>query len=95
MWTVTTLDPGRGFTWKSGVPGMWVHANHSVMPLRGGSRAVLSLDYEGVISTLLGRLTRGITDRYLELEAAGLKYRSEQQSIQFGHSVHRHRKVGG
>ena len=74
---------------------MWVHANHSVTPLRGRTRAVLSLDYEGVIGKLLGRLTRGITDRYLELEAAGLKYRSEQQSIQFGHSAYLQRKVGG
>ena len=95
IWKVTALDPGRGFAWKSGAPGMWVHANHSVTPLRGRTRAVLSLDYEGVIGKLLGRLTRGITNRYLELEAAGLKYRSEQQSIQFDHSAYLHRKVGG
>jgi uncharacterized membrane protein len=80
MWKVTALDPGRSFTWKSGMPGMWVHAQHSVTPSGNGTRAVLSLRYEGVVGRLLGRLTRGITDRYLGLEAAGLKQRSEEHA---------------
>jgi uncharacterized protein YndB with AHSA1/START domain len=80
MWKVTALEPGRSFTWKSGAPAMWVHARHSVTASGTGTRAVLSLDYEGVFGKLLGRLTRGITNRYLDLEAAGLKHRSEQRA---------------
>jgi hypothetical protein len=38
---------------------------------------VLHLRYEGAVGTLLARLTRGITNRYLALEAAGLKRRAE------------------
>lgn len=80
MWKVTALDPGRSFTWKSGLPGMWVHAQHSIAPSGTGTHAVLSLRYEGAFGKLLGRLTRGITDRYLEFEAAGLKRRSEERA---------------
>jgi len=78
MWKVTELDAGRGFTWKSGLPGMWVYAHHSVVPIDGGGRATLSLRFDGVLGELLGRLTRSINDRYLGLEAAGLKRRSEE-----------------
>jgi hypothetical protein len=77
LWTVTALEPGRGFTWKSGLPGMWVHAHHTVEPIAGGTRATLRLVYEGALARLVGRLTRGITNRYLEYEASGLKTRSE------------------
>ena len=77
VWTVTALEPGRSFTWKSGAPGVWVYAHHSVEPVPGGTRATLMLHYEGVLARLIGRLTRGITNRYLTYEAEGLKRRSE------------------
>jgi len=41
------------------------------------SKATLSLRYEGLLGGLLARLTRGITNRYLAMEAKGLKARSE------------------
>ena len=78
LWTVTALDPGRRFTWKSGLPGLWVHAHHAADPIAGGTRVTLRLRYEGAIARLMGRLTRGITNRYLEYEANGLKRRSEE-----------------
>jgi uncharacterized membrane protein len=80
VWKVTAIDPGRSFTWKSGAPGMWVYGHHSVRPAAGGSRATLGLHYEGMLGQLLSRMTRGITERYLALEAAGLKRRSEDRS---------------
>lgn len=76
-WTVTALDPGRSFTWRSGLPGGWVYAHHAVEPLPEGARATLTLYYEGLLASAIGRLTRGITNRYLAMEAAGLKQRSE------------------
>jgi hypothetical protein len=88
MWQVVSLEPGRGFVWKSGLPGMWVYAHHSVEPIASGSegsggvttRATLRLHFAGFVSRLLGHLTRHINDRYLAMEAAGLKQRSEQAS---------------
>ena len=80
VWTITALDPGHSFTWRTGAPGMWVYARHSVSPSGHGTRAVLSLRYEGLIGKLLARLTRDITNRYLDLEASGLKRRSEEHA---------------
>ena len=77
VWTVTTLEPGRRFVWKSGMPGMWVYGDHSVEAIPSGTRATLKLSYDGLLARLMGRLTRGITNRYLEMEASGLKRRSE------------------
>ena len=59
---------------------MWVYGEHSVEPLGPGTRAMLRLTYEGVLARLMGRLTRGITNRYLGLEASGLKRRSEENA---------------
>src|SRR6185503_874596 len=73
LWKVTAIEPGKTFTWKSGAPGMWVYGSHSVDPIAGGTRATLRLHYEGLLGQLLARLTRGITNRYLEYEATGLK----------------------
>ena len=77
VWTVTTLEPGRRFVWKSGMPGMWVYGDHSVEETASGTRATLRLSYDGALARLMGRLTRGITNRYLDMEAAGLKKQSE------------------
>jgi len=46
-------------------------------PFVVGSRATLSVEYTGFLGPIMGRLTRGITERYLKLEAEGLKKRSE------------------
>jgi len=57
---------------------MWVYGHHAVEPVSGGTRAILSLRFEGMLGGLLARTTAGINDRYLALEAAGLKRRSEE-----------------
>jgi hypothetical protein len=80
MWTVTSVEPGRGFSWTSGAPGMRVHATHTIEPHPTGSRVTLALHYEGIAGRLLARLTRGITNRYLAMEARGLKAESETRA---------------
>ncbi len=80
VWTVTTLEPGRRFVWKSGMPGMWVYGDHSVERIADGTRATLRLSYDGLLARLMGRMTRGITTRYLDMEASGLKQRSEENA---------------
>ena len=77
FWRVTEWRPGESFTWVSRNPAVQVTARHAIEPIAGGSRVTLSLQYEGIFGALLARLTRGITERYVGLEAKGLKARSE------------------
>ncbi len=77
VWKVAEVNAGRNFIWTSGLPGAWVTANHSVTAIPGGTRATLSLHYDGWLGNLIARWTTGLTNRYLRLEADGLKARSE------------------
>lgn len=79
-WTVTDVSE-RSFTWVSRAPGMVVTARHSVTPIGTGSRATLSLNFAGIFGPFFGRLTRDINNRYLAMEAAGLKRRSEESQM--------------
>jgi hypothetical protein len=76
-WEVTTLSEGKGFTWITRSPGLTVTAQHWVEPIAVGSRATLSIEFGGVFGPLVARLTSGLNNRYLGLEASGLKRRSE------------------
>jgi hypothetical protein len=77
LWRVTELEEGRFFTWVTKAPGVSVFARHSVEAKELGARATLSLQFRGLLGPLVGRLTRHLNNRYLGLEAAGLKRRSE------------------
>ncbi len=82
-WRLTELDEGRSFTWVNRGPGVLVTARHGVVPgsSTGGDRdksqATLSLEFAGILGPLVARLTRNLNERYLALEAKGLKQRSE------------------
>lgn len=77
-WTVTELAPGRGFTWESRGPGVLAVARHTVDPIDDGrTRVRLSVSQSGLIGGPVGLLYRRLTDRYLAMEAAGLKARAE------------------
>jgi hypothetical protein len=75
-WRIVELAEGRRFTWVTGGPGVRAVAEHSVEPIDRGSRVTLSVRFEGVLATVVARLTRDLNRRYLELEAAGLRERS-------------------
>ena len=80
VWQITSLENGSAFTWVTRSPGVSVTAHHSVEATTDGSRATLSLRFGGLLGPLVGWLTRRLNDRYLGLEAAGLKRRSEDQA---------------
>jgi hypothetical protein len=79
VWEVVELDPGRSFTWVTRSPGVAVVARHQVEPLGSGTRATLSLRFNGLLGGLVGALTRRLNEKYLSLEAAGLRARSESR----------------
>lgn len=77
LWQIVELEEGRGFTWVTRSPGVTVRARHGVEPDGTGTRATLSLRFEGLFGGFVGRITRDLNLRYLDLEANGLKARSE------------------
>ena len=78
-YTVTALDPGSAFTWEQRQPGSVVTAHHRVSPLPGGdSRVELGVVMSGALGGVMGRVYRKLTERYLAMEAAGLKSRAEE-----------------
>ena len=78
-WTVSALEAGRGFRIMSRSPGATVVANHWAEPLGDGerSRVTLSVTFSGWLGQIIARTMRGLNERYLAQEAAGLKQRSE------------------
>jgi uncharacterized membrane protein len=74
-WRVTELEAGAGFTWESIAPGLRVVAGHWPQPTGGGCRVTLSIRYEGLFGPWLARWVGELNDRYLDLEANGLKAR--------------------
>lgn len=76
---VTALDPGRSFTWATGVPGiLFAHARHSIEPVPSGARVTLALRFDGLLGGVMGRRMAELNCRYITMEAAGLKRRSEE-----------------
>ena len=81
VWQVTEIDPGSSWTWVQRSPGSLVTARHYVIAQPGGRTLVRQqLDQSGALGALVGRLMVKKTKRFLELEAQGLKARSEQLS---------------
>ena len=80
---VTAIDGRSSFQWTNRAPGIKVVAHHSIDATGNGSKATLSLRYEGLFGGLLARMTRGITNRYLAMEANGLKKRSENPYFRY------------
>lgn len=78
-WTVTELFPGESFTWVATGPGVRTCARHQVEPTGSGALVTLTLDQQGVVGRFVGRLTTGLTKRYLGMEANGLRERAERR----------------
>lgn len=79
-WVVAAMEPPRGFTWITSVPGILVRANHAIEPISNGSLVTLSITYTGFLSPLISRLTAKVNTKYLGIEARGLKKRCEDKS---------------
>jgi uncharacterized protein YndB with AHSA1/START domain len=74
---VTELDERKGFTWVTSSPGVTATARHLIEPTPRGTPATLSVEFEGIAAPIVAWMTRDLNNRYLALEAAGLKRRAE------------------
>jgi uncharacterized membrane protein len=79
VWEVTEVTPGAGWTWVQRSPGGTTLARHEVIEESADrTRVRQEIDQRGPVGALVGVLMLRMTKRYLALEAAGLKARSEQ-----------------
>ncbi|KOV81788.1 SRPBCC family protein [Nocardia sp. NRRL S-836] len=77
VWTVTELTNGSSFTWESRSAGITITADHLVEPHPDGTRLTLALRMSGPVAGLAWLLTRSLTKRYVETEAASIRKTAE------------------
>jgi hypothetical protein len=87
VFEITSIEDGRAFEWVTRSGGVTAVACHSVERCGDGSRATLGVYFGGPLGGIVGWLLRGLNNRYLAMEAAGLKHRSEQTRGIFKPSV--------
>jgi hypothetical protein len=81
VWRVTDVRPGSSWTWTATSSGARTDAWHRVAP-EGEAGCVVSqgIDQRGPVGVVVGLLMRRLTQRYLTLEAEGLKRASEERA---------------
>ena len=77
VWTVTELTPNRSFTWETNSGAVKGVATHVIEPDGNGSKVTLTVDLSGIVATLFGPMIGGQSRKNVEMEAEGLKRRSE------------------
>ena len=60
------------------MPGLVSSAGHVVPPAADGSSVLLSVQQSGILGSVVGLMTRWLTERYLAIEGAGLTRRCEK-----------------
>lgn len=79
VWTVTDWSPARAFTWATRSPGTTVTAVHRIEPRPSGCAIRLETTFAGPLSTLAGWIAGSLTQRYMQMEADGLKAACERR----------------
>jgi hypothetical protein len=79
-WEVTTIEPGRSWTWVAKGPGIRSVATHTLEPVGPATRVHQSIDQQGPIGAIFGRVYARLTREYLRMEASGLKQRCEDHA---------------
>ena len=77
-WEVTVWDAPSFFEYRSKSGGVTIVAGHRVEALdEGRSRLPLTLEMQGLLVPVFGRIYRDLTNRYMTLEAQGMKRAAE------------------
>ena len=80
-WTVTAVQPERGFTWTSrSSGGVDVTADHELHPKGSDTEVVLRITFAGLMAPVASLFGGRMTRSYLKQEAEGLKARVEQNA---------------
>jgi len=79
VWTVVDIEPKHSFTWTATNGGVTTVTDHRLAPEPNDTVTVtISVRQAGPLSWLVGMLTSGLTRRYVNMEAEGLKRRCEE-----------------
>jgi hypothetical protein len=78
VWTVTELEPGRRFAWRTRRMGLTMVGSHVVTGDGDTCRNTLTLDVEGRGSRLFGLIFGPLMRRTLDTENAGFKTWAER-----------------
>ena len=77
-WEVTVWDAPSYFEFRQQSGGVTNVAGHRVEALEEGrSRLTLTLDMRGLLVPVFGRVYKGLTNRYMTIEAQGMKRAAE------------------
>src|ERR671910_1304740 len=77
-WDVTTWDAPSYFEWTQKTGGNTSVAGHRVEALgEGRARLTLTIDMHGFLVPIIALFYKGLTDRYMDLEAEGMKRGAE------------------
>ena len=78
IWEITVWDAPSYFEWTQKTGGMTTVAGHRVDALgERRARLTLTLDMRGFLIPVVALFYRGLTDRYMNLEAEGMKRAAE------------------
>jgi uncharacterized membrane protein len=78
IWEVTVWDAPSYFEFRQQSGGITNVAGHRVEALEEGrSRLTLTLEMRGFLVPVFGRLYKGLTNRYMTIEAQGMKRAAE------------------
>jgi uncharacterized membrane protein len=77
-WDITVWDAPSYFEWTQKSSGITSVAGHRVEAMgEGRARLTLTLDMSGFLFMVIGRFYEGLTNRYMNLEAEGMKRAAE------------------
>jgi uncharacterized membrane protein len=77
-WDITVWDAPSYFEWTQKTTGVTSVAGHRVEAIpEGRSRLTLTLDMRGLLFSIVGRFYKDLTNRYMSLEAEGMKRAAE------------------
>jgi uncharacterized membrane protein len=83
VWRVTELKPNRSFTWTTKAVGITTVADHEIEELGPAMcQVTLRIRMTGGLVGVLSLLFGGLTRRYVQMEADGLKRQSELHPIE-------------
>lgn len=77
VWIVTEFAAGSFFQWETSSPAIQSVARHRVEPEGDGTRVTLEVEQSGLFAAILSRWLKRLSRRFIDMEAAGLKARSE------------------